>query len=274
MKIKPSKYIKHIYPWNKYQTALQKIDILDVHPFDATDIVTRWNISPQIKKIYTLHGEASLAEDLDFLQNFDRIYTVSELLRPYIEKFYPQLKDKFFLSKNRYVIPDYTSMQNTGKNILFSVTNTQDKDFIQNIIDIIPHQYDIHIIGHFASDSFFRKNGKIIYHGFVNIFDLFKQNHFNMTFTRGGFAAMDTITRNIPCLCISSNNNGLYFETLSRNNFSKMSDCNFVTRKKFNSQNIIDDIKRIEKFPSKYQCSDLLKQYNNIEDMLDLYNDL
>ena len=73
MKIKPSKYIKHIYPWNKYQTALQKIDILDVHPFDATDIVTRWNISPQIKKIYTLHGEASLAEDLDFLQNFDRI---------------------------------------------------------------------------------------------------------------------------------------------------------------------------------------------------------
>lgn len=274
MRIKPSEYFEHVYSWDEYPDALYKVDILDVHPFGVTDIIEQWRIPSQIKKIYTLHGEASVSEKLDFLKCFHRVYVVSELLRPYIEKNYPQLRDKLFLSKNRAVIQYYAPVKQRGKNILFSITNTNDKIFIQKIIDVIPSKYTVHIIGYFDNGSFVRKNGKIKYHGFVNIFDLFEQNYFDIAFARGGFATMDVVARNIPCLSISSNENGFYYESLSKNNFIQLSDCNFVTRKKFDLKNIVQDIKHIENSPSDYQCRDLLKECNDIQGMSDLYTDL
>ena len=67
MRIKPSKFIKHVYSWDDYKIALENIDIIDVHPFHAANLIEEWNIPSSIKKIYTLHGEASIVENLEFL---------------------------------------------------------------------------------------------------------------------------------------------------------------------------------------------------------------
>lgn len=274
MRIKPSQYFEHIYSWDEYRDALYKVDILDVHPFNVDNLINEWNIPSQMKKTYTLHGEASIIENLHFLHNYNRIFTVSELLRPYINENYPNLKDRLVLSKNRDVIKNYNAPKSDGKNILVSITNTNDKDIIQNIIDVIPSQYNVNLIGYFQPGTFVRKNGELIYHGFVNIDELFEQNHFDMAFTRGGFATMDVVARNIPCLCISSNDNGMYFDVLSRDNFESMSDCNFVTRKPLNNKDILNAIKSIEEFPQKYQCRDLLEIHNKAELIEDLYEGL
>ena len=274
MRIKPSQHFEHVYSWDEYRDALFKVDIIDVHPFNVYNLINEWNIPSQMKRTYTLHGPASIIENLDFLHDYNRIFTVSELLRPYINENYPNLKDRLVLSKNRDVIKNYNIPKSDGKNILISITNTVDKDFIQSIIDIIPSQYNVHLIGLFQSGTFVRKDGDLIYHGFVNIDELFEQNHFDMAFTRGGFAAMDVIARNIPCLCIKSNDEGVYFDALTRDNFADMSDCNFVARKELDNQNIVDTIKSIEDFPQKYQCRDLLELHNNAESIEDLYEGL
>ncbi len=267
MRVCPSKFIEHVYKWEEHEKALAGVDIIDVHPFGVENLINEWHVLPEVKKIYTLHGEASLDEKLGFLEAYDRIYSVSKFLIPLLEKGYPQLRGKILLSKNRDIIKDY----NNDNNILFSITNTNVQQYIQKIINHIPPKYTIHMIGMFPEGSFVRPTGKIIFHGFVNIDALFEKYHFNMAFARGGFASMDIIARNIPCFCISSNMHGLYFELLSRKNFLELSDCNFVTRKKFKSKNISAGIKLIEKVPEDYQCHDLLEQYNNIELMSDIY---
>lgn len=272
MKTKPSKYIEYIYAWDEYEKALNKVDIIDVHPFGAQNLIAQWHISPQIRKIYTLHGEPSVTkEDLKFLQEYDHIYSVSKFLIPLVKQKYPDLQNKISLSINCDVIEDFAPDNKKDKNVLFSITNTNDKEYIQEIISQIPQEYTIHMVGNFTKDMLARSNGKIIFHGFVNIPALFTQYHFCTAFARGGFAAMDIISRNIPCFCISSNTQGRYLELLSRNNFSVLSDCNFVTRKIYKGEDILFGLNMINTSPKNYECSDLLKRHNDIGLMQDIF---
>lgn len=274
MKTRPSASIIKIYKWTDYKKALKNADIIDVHPWKISKIYKKWGLFTKkniTKKIYTLHGEASLNEDLHFLQYVDRVYCVGDSLIKAIKCKYPNVKD-IHLLKNYDSISCNNNFSNESNNILFSITNLSDINFIQEIINTIPEQYTIHIIGNIDSSVISKNNKHIIFHGFVNLTDFFRQYKFMAAFSRGGFASQDIIAKDIPCFLISSNKYGFYMECLTRDNFVKLSDNNFVTREPFNKKYLITQLSKINPDYKKYLCSDLLIDYNDISIMEDPYD--
>lgn len=272
MKIKPSIYFQKIYSWNEHFQALKNIDLIDVHPFGVENLLKEWNIPPKVKKIYTLHGEASILEDLNFLSEYDHVYSVSQFLIPKVIEQYPALKNKISLSKNYDDFHFITLTKQTSDNdILLSITNIANPAYLQKIINIIPEKYVIHLIGNITDKLISREHGKLISHGFVNIPQFLEKNSFCAAIARGGFAAMDIISQNIPLICISDNLDGYYLDVLTKDNFPFLSDCNFVTRKPFDANFLCTQIEKISKNTDNYCCQQLLYQNNFLSDMNDIY---
>lgn len=273
MKTKPSQYITKIYKWKEYKRAIKNADIIDIHPWKISKIYKKWKIfaNKNITKIYTIHGELSLCEDLHFLQYCNRVYCVGNSLINKTKSYYPNVKN-IYLSKNYAEIIDNDSFDIKDKNILFSITNTSDINYLQEIINNISEDYTIHIIGCVDNTIISRENGILIIHGFVNLTAFLNQYKFIAAFSRGGFATQDIVARNVPVFLISSNEDGFYFEGLTKTNFIYLSDNNFVTRKPFNKKHCINQLKNINTDYENYQCSNLLKCYNNISLMHDPYD--
>ncbi len=272
MNVQPSKNFKKIYNWDERLIALNNAQIVSLHPFDILqDFKEILQVSNK-KIFYTLHGEYSLLEDFSVLgQKVDLFYSVSVKLIELFKNKYPQFKSKIKLFKNYYPFEIQSMERNiiTEKNILFSITNFSYWNYYNNLVNFIPEEYAIHFIGYNDVEKYNRRN--IVYDGFVNIQKYLKENKFFIGFSRGGYSAMDLIAHNIPTVLIYNRENSLYRELLTRDNFEKLSNQNFVTfnqSKDFDISNMLDLIKTNRE---KFICNDLLQKYNGINYMPNPY---
>lgn len=258
MKMFPE-YMSKLYNWNEHRIALKNVEILDIHPFHVLNIFNEWNIDPKIKTVYTLHGQASVEENMkNFLKHIDIINCVSTKLIEMMRIKYPMHMFKLRLSKNYYDL----GVQN--KKVLISVTNLNYIDDVKTILEHIPADYKVYCIGD-NINKLANFSKEVIYEGFVNVKEYLIHNNYEFAITRGGYAAMDIINSATPTGLIYERSGKIYFNAINRNNFLKLSNQNFVTWKIFKEKDFKVFLKDIIKNRHNYICNDLLYKYNAIE---------
>ena len=146
--------------------------------------------------------------------------------------------------------------------------------YLKNILDLLPQTYKVHLIG-YKNDNFDLSAYKnVIHEGFVDIKEYLSKNNFFCAFSRGGYATMDLVIRNIPTFCIYNRNDNAYLELLDKHNFTKLSEHNFVTYKLFNNKYFIEKFKEIENNRNLYCCQEELIDSNNSKLMNDYFENI
>lgn len=272
MRIPVSVNFKNIYTWDEEDFAISNADIISIHPYSAFLELKNPDLLLNKKLIYTLHGESSLFDNLNrYEKNIEIFYTVSSKLIPDFKKKYPLCADKIHLFKNYFpkkITRNICAFQNNN-NILISVTNTNSWNFLNDIIQTIPKNYNIHIIGHIPKNKYNHPN--IFYDGFVKLEDYFLKNKFFAAITRGGFAAQDIIAANIPTILIYDRKDTSYLELLTKDNFKQLSNQNFVTWKADDNIDLAQILLKIKQNPKNYSLQNLLKKHNDISLMFNPY---
>lgn len=248
-------------------------DILDIHPFDCEWIADLPSVSKKTRLIYTLHGIPSVLLFHPSKRPFDKIITVStQLNNLFIQKF-PEYADKIMLSKNTCQISNKHSKPKDTKKILFMLTNqTPIHEILNDIIEIVPPDFEIHYIGYPIIDTHkIKYYSRLIYDGFVDVSTYLNKNHFKLALCRGGYAAMDLIAYDIPTITVRENTkNGFYFDLITCDNFETLSNQNFVSWHPYCKKDLSKIIPLFSRSPTLFY-NDCLNKFNSNKDIINYY---
>lgn len=280
MKIPPNIHFQSILilPFEKrFLVLLLKIcsfDFIDIHPFYTEWVTDLPCIGKKTKIIYTLHGIPSVLLFRPPLRPFDKIITVSQPLSDmFIQKF-PDYQNKTLLVKNTYNTSNIPHTFHRARSVLLMLTNqTPIYEILNDIIDVLPPDYDIHYIGYpLVNQNEIKQFNRFIYDGFVDVSCYLKTHHFCLAICRGGYAAMDLIFHNIPTITVrEKNSGGFYFDLITPDNFETLSNQNFVSWNPYHKKQSLAQIVPLLSGISSPFYNTCLSQFNSHKDIIDYY---